>query len=217
MNKSWMGPAITALIVAGVAGVLFLNLEPAKPASPAKPKVARPAEGVAIARADPPAMASVEHPIGDEVLKNHMRIAAVWLPAVTMDGMPTPSGPNPVHIEADIKATADNPQGFALDEKVTYLKVSYSILPAAGGPALASGDLTPMMARDGFHYGATIALPAAGDYRLVYEIQPGSVNNLGLHRDPATGVAPWWEPFRASFDWTVDPEPATTALASEPR
>ena len=59
----------------------------------------------------------------------------------------------------------------------------------------------PMVARDGLHYGASIAMPKAGAYRLTYHIEPPSAGGLGRHSDPVTGVAPWWEPFEVSFDW----------------
>jgi periplasmic iron binding protein len=62
----------------------------------------------------------------------------------------------------------------------------------------------PMRASDGLHYGANIARPAPGDYRLIYTIEPPAPGVLGMHSDAATGVAPWWEPFEATFDWTMD-------------
>ena len=63
------------------------------------------------------------------------------------------------------------------------------------------GTMMPMVARDGLHYGASIAMPRAGHYTLTYRIDPPSAGGLGRHADPATGVAPWWEPFEVSFDW----------------
>ena len=57
----------------------------------------------------------------------------------------------------------------------------------------------PMVARDGLHYGASIAMPRAGRYKLTYTIEPPTA--AGRHSDPATGVDPWWKPFEVSFDW----------------
>jgi len=201
------GTLITGLIVAGVAAILLLNLEPGKSPSSA-PSRPVPVDAVA----GPQAAVIREHPIGDEIVANHIRVAAVWLSAVAMDGM-SAAGPNPIHIEADVKATEDNPNGYAKDDPVAYLKIAYAIVPGSGGAPIASGELVPMMARDGFHYGATVAMPPVGDYHLVYDLQPPSANGLGRHSDPSTGVAPWWEPFRASFDWTVEPEDTAPALA----
>jgi uncharacterized protein involved in high-affinity Fe2+ transport len=61
--------------------------------------------------------------------------------------------------------------------------------------------MIPMVAADGLHYGASVSMPKAGEYRLTYKIDPPSAGGLGRHSDPATGVAPWWTPFEASFEW----------------
>lgn len=144
-----------------------------------------------------------EYPIGDEVVQNEIRIAAVWLPPIQMEGMPdAPS--DLIHVEADVHAVEGNRNGFAKDEFVPYLKVSYEIRRVGDpvdGPPFASGPMIPMVARDGLHYGANIAMPQAGDYKLVYHVEPPSAGGLGRHADAATGVAPWWKPFDVSFDW----------------
>ena len=57
----------------------------------------------------------------------------------------------------------------------------------------------PMVARDGWHYGASIPMPRAGRYKLTYAIEPPTA--AGRHSDAATGVDPWWKPFEVSFDW----------------
>jgi uncharacterized protein involved in high-affinity Fe2+ transport len=213
MIKSWTGPLVTGLIVVGVGVVLLMNLQtPGVPGSPrSTPKKPEPR---AAAEA-PKAVGGQERPIGDPVTKNHIQVAAVYLSAVAMDGADPGSagGPEMIHLEADIKATEDNPNGFAKDEFVPYLKVGYEIVPAKGGPAIEKGELSPMVAWDGLHYGANVLMPKAGEYRLIYELQPPSAGGLGRHSDKATGVAPWWETFRVSFDWTVDPKTATPALA----
>jgi uncharacterized protein involved in high-affinity Fe2+ transport len=189
------------LIVGGVVLIvgLNLNLTPSRPAITTE--VPPPATSPSQSAAKPAGFR--EYPIGDEVLRNHMRIAAVWLPPIAMEGMPMPSsgGGDVIHLEADIHATEGNPNGFAKDEFVPYLNVRYAIIPAEAGAApLHKGELLPMVARDGLHYGATLSMPKAGSYRLIYSISPPA-GVLGRHSDPATGVAPWWEPFEVSFDW----------------
>lgn len=204
MNKSLVGPVVTLLIVAGVALVLVLNREPGGTTVPAgvtggdkaKPDGAQ-------APPTPRTMSVREYPIGDPVVKNHCEIAAVWLPSVGMAGMPELST-DLIHVEADIRATADNPNGFAKDEFVPYLKIRYELTDATSGKPLGSGDLIPMIAADGLHYGANIPKPAVGAYRLSYKVEPPSAGGLGRHSDPATGVAPWWAPFEVAFDWTMD-------------
>jgi len=208
------------LIVLGVVAILVVNFQPGKKGgtpSPSPPVVDNSTPGPESTSAQT-ARGAKENPIGDPVERNHIRVVAVWLSAVKMEGMaPTSSGSTDlIHLEADIKATQDNPNGFAKDEFVPYLKVAYSIVPAKGGPAIEKGELSPMVAWDGLHYGANILMPKPGDYRLIYEIEPPSAGGLGRHSDPATGVAPWWRPFPAEFDWKVEPKTTSTAPDGPP-
>lgn len=207
MAKLWAGPAVVGVIVVGVGSFLWLNLETPKSPGPQILK-AQPADLTPMAGGGAPVR---EYPIGDEVEKNHIRVAAVWLPAVIMDNMPSDPTLPMIHVEADVKALEGNPNGFAKDEKIDYLKITYKLVPAAGGATIAAGSMIPMMARDGFHYGATIAMPASGHYKLTYTIP--APEGLGRHSDSATGVAPWWEPFEVSFDWTVEPEAKVAAVS----
>jgi periplasmic iron binding protein len=216
--KRWAGPLVTTLIIGGVAMIVLLNLNWTQPTLS---KASRPphsssstagAEG-ALAKSSPapaqgPAAAPRpgnatfrEYPIGDEVIQNHMRIAAVWLPPIEMEGMAGPSSSDVIHLEADIHAIEGNRNGFAKDEFVPYLKIRFAILPADGGEPVHRGDLMPMVARDGVHYGASVAMPKPGSYRLVYDIEPPSAGGLGRHSDPITGVDLWWKPFQVEFDW----------------
>jgi uncharacterized protein involved in high-affinity Fe2+ transport len=191
LSSAKVGTVVTLLIVAGVATIFLFNREPTPPPKP------KPIPG--------PQGFLQERPIGDDVVKNHITIAAVWLPAVGMAGMPEPSS-DVIHLEADIRATADNPNGFAKDEFVPYLKIKYELIDAKSSKLLQTGDLMPMVASDGLHYGANIAKPEPGTYRLVYKIEPPSAGGLGRHVDAATGVAAWWEPFEAAFDWIMEPD-----------
>jgi uncharacterized protein involved in high-affinity Fe2+ transport len=200
MSRSWLGPLITGLIVAGVAGVLLLNLEPSRSSSTPAPKSLAPADPAA-----PQAEKVRENPIGDEVIKNHLQILAVWQAAVDLDGAGVGPG-DLIHLEADVSATKNNPNGFGEGDFIPYLKVAYEIVPAEGGTPLDKGELTPMVAWDGPHYGANILKPKPGRYRLVFTIQPPSAGGMGRHVGKNGGVASWWEPFSASFEWLVEPE-----------
>ena len=209
MYQRWIGPIAVLLILGGVVSVLVLNLnfKGINPHAPVSPDDASGADSSPPPRAATPATSTPrpasfrEYPIGDEVERNQMRIAAVWLPPVQMEGMPGPASSDLIHIEADIHATEGNPNGFAKDEFVPYLEIHYTITAADGGKVIDQGPLMPMVARDGPHYGASLTLPKAGAYRLTYAIEPPSAGGLGRHSDPVTGVAPWWEPFEVTFDW----------------
>jgi uncharacterized protein involved in high-affinity Fe2+ transport len=219
MSRQWARPLITALIVVGVALIVVLNLDlgslsstpPPQESSKANPDSATPAPA---RRALPAGFR--EYPIGDEMVKNAIQVAAVWLPSVQTDGMEGLSDPSLIHLEADVRATEGNLNGFAMHEFVPYLKIRYTISPAAGGPPVHQGELIPMVAGDGLHYGVNITMPRAGSYRLTYQIAPPSVGGLGRHSDPATGVAPWWPPFEATFDWDYPGPPQAEPTASNP-
>src|SRR5262245_17539708 len=129
MHQRWIGPIMVLLILGGVVSILVLNLNlkgtHPRPSSstdggpgPAPP-TQTPAAGPNTRR---PA-GFRECPIGDEVERNGMRIAAVWLPPVQMDGMAGPAASDMIHIEADIHATEGNTNGCPKDEFVPYLTV----------------------------------------------------------------------------------------------
>ncbi len=217
MPSRWIGPLMVILILGGVVLILLVNLNlngpgshrliKTNPEATAKDKP----EG---SRVSSPPSANVqrpagfrEYPIGDEVERNGMRIAAVWLPQVGMAGMPAPAASaDMIHLEADVKATEGNINGCPKDEFVPYLNVRYRIVPETGARSSNSSeamlDMMPMVARDGWHYGASIPAPTPGRYRLTYRFEPPT--QAGRHSDPATGVAPWWEPFEVSFDWDFE-------------
>jgi periplasmic iron binding protein len=218
MHQRWVGPLVVFLILGGVAAVLAINLNlkgtnpratvrPAQPPGPDSPPTAQPSNP---APSTPRQAGFREYPIGDDVERNQMRIAAVWLPPVQMEGMSGPTPSDMIHIEADIHATEGNKNGCPKDEFIPYLNVHYAIEPVgetAKSVQPIENDLMPMVARDGWHYGASISLPTAGRYKLTYTIKPPTT--AGRHSDPVTGVDPWWKPFSVTFDWDYPGPPGT--------
>ncbi|MGO9463526.1 MAG: iron transporter [Isosphaeraceae bacterium] len=216
MLGKWGGTIVILLILGGVLLILGLNLDLSqrRTAGLRSPRSDwgqnNPPDSEGSSQSSRPAIFR-EYPIGEEVEKNQMRIAAVWLPPVQMDGMAGPSSSSLIHIEADIKATEGNRNGCPKDEFVPFLTVRYTIVPI-DKPSKASsivpigGTMMPMIARDGWHYGASIEMPRAGHYTLTYAIEPPAA---GRHSDPITGVDPWWKPFEVSFEWDY-PGPPTT-------
>ncbi len=203
MSQRWIGPSVVAVILASVLAVLALNVNWKGGLTP-RPRASGSdaASGVTSATDHRPPAGFREYPIGDEVEKNQMRIAAVYLPPVQMEGMPGTGSPSLIHLEADIHATEGNRNGFPKDEFVPYLIVHYTIERSgeggkAGSAGPIGGTMMPMMARDGLHYGASIEMPEAGHFKLTYKI----AIELGRHADRATGVDPWWKPFEVTFDW----------------
>jgi uncharacterized protein involved in high-affinity Fe2+ transport len=212
--QRWTGPMVVLLILGGVVLILALNLNLQRwKAAGRNPAGSASGPTLGFSASDVSAAPTAtqrrpadfrEYPIGEEVERHQMRIAAVWLPPVQMDGIVGPISSSLIHLEADIHATDGNRNGFAKDEFVPYLVVHYTIMPQdSAGPASAPppGTMMPMVARDGLHYGANIELPKAGRYKLTYRIEPPSAGGLGRHADAATGVDPWWKPFEVAFDW----------------
>jgi len=204
VRERWTG-AIVWMLLGGVILILLLNLNLGgrNASAPNQAGPASPSTNLAPTAGRRPA-GFREYPIGEEVQRNQMRIAAVWLPPVQMEGMPDLGSSAMIHLEADIHATEGNRNGFAKDEFVPYLVVNYLIEPqdATGQPhEPIKGQMMPMVARDGLHYGASIEMPKPGRYKLTYSIEPPSRGGLGRHADRVTGVDPWWQPFDVTFDW----------------
>ena len=124
MAQRWIGPSVVAAILASVVVFLALNLN-LKGRGARKPSDAAPAASGSSGQAEPidRRRASANIPIGDEIEKNQIRIAAVYLPPVEMEGMPGSGSSSLIHLEADIHATEGNRNGFAKDEFVPYLVV----------------------------------------------------------------------------------------------
>ena len=77
---------------------------------------------------------AVEYPIGTPHQRAGMEIAAVYLQPVTMepDGMMSKAEESDIHIEADIKALANNPNGFEEGAWMPYLVVKYEVSKSGG-------------------------------------------------------------------------------------
>ena len=139
---------------------------------------------------------AAEQPAGQVLEKNGLQILAVYLQPVEME--PAMEGQEAartdIHLEADIHATADNPNGFREDAWVPDLAIAYE-LRKKGSDWRTSGTLMPMVANDGPHYGANVALNGPGAYEVLFRIAPPSRNGFMRHTDKETGVAPWFEPF----------------------
>ena len=118
-------------------------------------------------------------------------------------GMMRATADSDVHLEADVRATADNAQGFQEGSFVPYLNVSFS-LKKQGSDEQIKGDFHAMVANDGPHYGDNVKLMGPGKYKLTLRISPpgGHAAHFGRHTDKETGVAPWFKPFDVSYEFT---------------
>ena len=153
-----------------------------------------------------PALAvAKEYPVGKPVVKNGMEIAAVYLQPVRMepDGMMRKAEDSDVHLEADIKAAKNNPNGFAEGDWMPYLSVQYELSKQGG--ETQSGEFMPMVASDGPHYGDNVKLMGARKYKLTFTIKSlgaETTDHFGRHVDKETGVGPWAAPFSVDYEFT---------------
>ena len=138
-----------------------------------------------------------------------MEVAAVYLQAVDMepDGHMRKAADSDVHIEADIHALDNNPNGFEKGAWIPYLKIRYEIVKAGSGEPIR-GDFMAMVASDGPHYGDNVKLQGPGRYKVRYTIHPPNspdnplTHHFGRHTDRATGVRPWFKPFAVEWEFT---------------
>jgi uncharacterized protein involved in high-affinity Fe2+ transport len=149
---------------------------------------------------------AVEYPIGTPQQINGMEIAAIYLQPVTMepDGMMRKAEESDIHLEADIHAMASNPNGFDEGAWMPYLLIKYEVTKQGSNEKI-SGDLMPMVANDGPHYGDNVKLKGPGKYSVKFVISPPSANphsHFGRHTDRLTGVRPWFKPFEAEYEFT---------------
>ena len=168
-------------------------------------KLFRPLAIVALVGAALSAQA-VEYPIGAPQQKNGMEIAAVYLQPVEMepDGMMKKAAESDIHIEADIHALGNNPNGFEEGAWMPYLVIKYEIAKQGSDWKIA-GDFMPMVANDGPHYGDNVKLNGPGKYTVKYSISPPTANpmsHFGRHTDRLTGVRPWFKPFEVEYEFT---------------
>lgn len=149
---------------------------------------------------------ALEYPIGEPRLMNGMEIAAVYLQPTEMEpaNIMRPAVDSDIHLEADIRATRDNVNGFAEGDWIPNLTIEYT-LTKLDDNGQTGGVFMPMVASDGPHYGDNVKLMGAGKYRVVYKIAsvaPGTASYLGRHVDKETGVGAWPETFTVEYEFT---------------
>jgi uncharacterized protein involved in high-affinity Fe2+ transport len=144
-----------------------------------------------------------EYFVGGPVHKNDMEIVANYLVGVEMAPMSAgvAHGPDVIHLEADVHATADNVFGYPDGAWIAYMTIAYT-LEKQGSDWKASGMLKPMTAKDGPHYADNVKMSGPGTYKLTYRFTAPEANGFYRHTDRETGVPAWWEPFSETFTFT---------------
>jgi len=151
-----------------------------------------------------PEARALEYPIGKPQIRSGIEVSAVYLQPVPMEpaGMMRAVRDSDIHLEADVRAQSDNPNGFADGTWIPYLDIHYELVKQ-GGASPVQGTLMPMVANDGPHYGDNVKLQGAGKYRLKLTVAPpGAPAHFGRHTDKETGVGAWFAPFSLEYDFT---------------
>jgi periplasmic iron binding protein len=148
--------------------------------------------------------------IGQPIEHNELVLVVRYIQAVTMDGMEGMDhsahaghggAPGDAHLEAVVYASKNSKNGFQPGEWVPYLDIRYEA--AKDGSAWkGTGQLIPMLASDGPHYGTNLQLDGPGKYHLKLKVAPPSPAVFPRHTDKETGAAEWWPPFTEEFDFT---------------
>jgi uncharacterized protein involved in high-affinity Fe2+ transport len=156
-----------------------------------------------VALALAPAARAKEFFVGGPVHQNDMEIVANYLVGIEMAPMPADMamGPDVIHLEADVHATADNRWGYPDGAWVPALTIDYQI-DKQGTDWKTAGRLLPMTAKDGPHYAANVKMDGPGTYKVTYRFQPPGENGFLRHTDEETGVPAWWTPFSEIFTFT---------------
>lgn len=134
------------------------------------------------------------------VERDGMKIAAVYIQPVILDPMLPEMGATDIHLGVDIKALANNPNGFPEGAWIPYLTITYTITKQ-GSDWKTLGSFLPMVASSGPHYAQNVKLDGAGRYNLNLHIDPPPRAGFFRHTDRESGVAHWWKPFDLEWEF----------------
>lgn len=146
---------------------------------------------------------ALETPIGLPQSIYGMEIAAVYLQAIEMEpkGIMKPRVESDIHLECDIHAAENNPNGFAAGEWIPDITIDYTIIKLDTNQKI-EGHMMPMVANDGPHYGDNLKMLGAGKYKVIYKIDsPLKKGEFGRHTDRETGVRDWFKPFEVEWEF----------------
>lgn len=141
------------------------------------------------------------YPIGEPRIVNGLEVAAVYFQPIELDGalMHEAAGAD-IHLEADIRATKGDPDGYAEGDWRPFLTVTYRLTKTGTGQSLA-GTLMPLVSYGGPagagigkpHYGDNLKLLGPGRYHLDLSIAPPGGGQ--------TGVSAGFAPFTLAYDF----------------
>ena len=128
---------------------------------------------------------AAEFPLGKPLNAGGMEINTVYLQPITMEpaGMMRDAAKSDIHLEADIHAIKNNPNGYAEGDWIPGLEITYKLqkMKSDGKTpdgAAIDGLMMPMVASDGPHYGDNVKLAGVGKYKLTMVVNaPGTLQD----------------------------------------
>ncbi|GBQ30082.1 iron transporter [Gluconacetobacter azotocaptans] len=141
-----------------------------------------------------------EYPIGGPVQAHDMEIAASYLVGIDLAPMPAdmPMGPDVIHLETDVHATADNVWGYPDGAWIPYLTIEYT-LSKVGTDWKVSGTMRAMTAKDGPHYANNVKMDGPGNYTVELRYNSPEKNGFLHHVDTETGTPGFWDTITEKF------------------
>lgn len=152
-----------------------------------------------------------EKEIGTPVEKCGMEIKAAYLKPMDMHPpKDLQAAKADIHLEADIHASKDNQNGFQEGEWIPYLSIRYELKNLDNG-AKKEGNLFPMVAKDGPHYGSNIKMEkdkskkfVKGNYELSFYLTSPDKQGLRRHTDHETGVESWCKSIKTTYQFKYE-------------
>ena len=120
-----------------------------------------------------------EIPIFEDEEVDFLNVSAVYFQAVPMEPGQSSTEGFDIHLEADVSAL-ENDLGYETGTWVPYMTVDYEVQDK-DGKEVVSGTFMEMNASDGTHYGANIAMPEAGDYKVRFIFHSPADNGYLIH------------------------------------
>lgn len=120
-----------------------------------------------------------EIPIFENEEIDFLNVSAVYFQAVPMEPGQSSIEGFDIHLECDVSAL-ENDLGYETGTWVPYMQVDY-VVNDTNDEEVASGTFMEMNASDGTHYGANIAMPDAGEYKLKFIFHSPADNGYLIH------------------------------------
>jgi len=144
-------------------------------------------------------------PFGAPLARDGVEIVPGIETGVQFDRAPTSLAADSIFLTADVHATKDNAQGFT--GFIPYLSISYALTKEGEPTFKKSGLLYPTASKSGPRYMGAAGMGGPGTYHLIYIVSPPSAHGMYRQTGKENGVADWWKPITATWNFTYPISP----------